>query len=54
MKINPYKLGLNIYIILVVSVFIFIGCRSLEKREERNAMRQAAEDILNTPDLTIR
>jgi hypothetical protein len=52
MKVNPYKIGMNFYIILIVFVFTFLGCKSFEKYDERMKMRILAEDILNTPDLT--
>ncbi len=52
MKIDPYKIGINFYVILIVFVFTFLGCKTFEKYDERMKMRNLAEDILNTPDLT--
>ncbi len=52
MKINPYKIGMNFYIILIAFVLTFIGCKTFENYDERMKMRKIAESVLNTPDLT--
>ena len=52
MKINPYKIGKNFYIILIVFVFTFLGSKTFEKYDERQKMKRIAESIWNTPDLT--
>lgn len=52
MKINPYKIGMNFYIILIVFVFTFLGCKTFEKYDERMKMKRIAESIWNTSDLT--
>jgi hypothetical protein len=52
MKINPYKIGMNFYIILITFVFTFLGCKTFEKYDEQQKMKRIAESIWNTPDLT--
>lgn len=52
MKLNPYKIGMNFYIILIVSIVTFIGCKTFEKHDEKNKMKRMVEQVLNTPDLT--
>jgi len=52
MKINPYKTGMNFYIILIVFVFTFLGSKTFEKYDEQQKMKRIAESIWNTPDLT--
>lgn len=52
MKINPYKIGMNFYIILIVFIITFLGCHSFEKYDEQQKMKRLAESIWNTPDLT--
>lgn len=54
MKINPYKIGMNFYIILIVFTITFLGCKTFERIEERNKFKQQAQDILNTPNLKIK
>lgn len=43
---------MNFYIILIVFVFTFLGCKTFENYEERMKMRKLAESVWNTPDLT--
>jgi len=52
LKFDPYKTGINFYIILITIVFTFLGCKSFEKYQERQQIKRQAEDILNTPNLT--
>lgn len=52
MKINPYKIGMNFYIILITFVFTFVGCKTFEKYDDKMKMQKMAEGVLNTPDLT--
>jgi hypothetical protein len=51
MKINPYKIGMNFYIILIVFTITFLGSKTFERIEERKQFKQQAQDILNTPNL---
>lgn len=52
MKLNPYKIGMNFYIILIVFTFTLLGCKTFEKWEQENKIKKQASDILQTPDLT--
>jgi hypothetical protein len=52
MKINPYKLGMNFYIILIVSVVVFIGCKTFEKHEDERRFKKDVESFFQTPDLS--
>jgi hypothetical protein len=52
MKINPYKAGINFYIILIVFTFTILGCKTFEKIQEQNTINRQAKEILNTPDLS--
>jgi len=51
LKFNPYKAGINFYIILITIIFTFLGCKSFEKYQERQQIKRQAEDILNHPIL---
>lgn len=50
-KINPYKIGLAFYIIMITMVISFTGCSTWAKYKERIEMKQQAKEILNTPNL---
>jgi hypothetical protein len=52
MKINPYKLGMNFYIILIISVVVFIGCKTFEKLEDERRFKKDVESFFQTPDLS--
>lgn len=51
MRLNPYKIGIVFYSVLVISVFFLIGCETLAKYQQRERMKKEAEDILNTPNI---
>jgi hypothetical protein len=51
MKINPYKIGMNFYIILIVSTIVFLGSKTYEKHQDEQMVKRQVEAILNTPNL---
>ena len=51
MRLNPYKIGIVFYSVLVISVFFLIGCDTLVKYQQREIMKKEAENILNTPNI---
>jgi hypothetical protein len=51
MKINPYKTGLNFYIILIVFTFTILGCKTFQQWNDHRIIKQEAKNILNTPNL---
>jgi hypothetical protein len=48
MKINPYKAGIIFYTILIFATITILGCKTIKRLE----IRQQAQEILQTPDLT--
>ena len=50
-KINPYKIGMNLYIILIIYVVTFIGCDIYEKYQDKKYIKKTAQQILETPNL---
>jgi len=52
MKINPYKIGMNFYIILIVFTLTFLGCKTFEKWDVERKIKNEVEQMLQTPDLT--
>jgi hypothetical protein len=46
--ITPYKAGLIFYIILILATITLLGCKTIQRYQ----MKQEAEQILQTPDLT--
>jgi hypothetical protein len=50
-KINPYKIGMNLYIILIIYVVTFIGCDVFEKYQDKKYIKRTAQQILETPNL---
>lgn len=52
MKLNPYKIGMNFYIILIVFVLTVLGCKTFEKVQDKIKLKQDAANVLQTPDLT--
>lgn len=52
MKLNPYKIGMNFYIILIVFVLTILGCKTFEKVQDKIKLKQDAVNVLQTPDLT--
>jgi hypothetical protein len=50
-KLNPYKIGMNFYIILIVFVVTLFGCKTFEKYDQKRKIKQEAQEILNTPNL---
>ena len=50
-KVNPYEIGLNFYIILIIYVVTFIGCDIFEKHQEKKYIKRTAQQILETPNL---
>lgn len=52
MKLNPYKIGMNFYIILIVFVLTLLGCKTFEKYQDKKIFKQDAANVLQTPDLT--
>jgi hypothetical protein len=49
-KINPYKIGMNLYIILIIYVVTFIGCDVFEKYQDKKYIKRTAQQILETPN----
>lgn len=45
-ELNPYNIGMNFYIILIVFVTTFLGCKTFEKYEERRKLKQEAKEII--------
>lgn len=52
MKLNPYKIGMNFYIILIVSTLTFLGCKTFEKWDGERKIKQQVEEMFQTPNLT--
>jgi hypothetical protein len=52
MKLNPYKIGINFYTILIVFVLTFLGCKTFENYQDKIKHKQDIENVLQTPDLT--
>ena len=52
MKLNPYKIGMNFYIILIVFVLTVLGCKTFENVQDKIKLKQDAANVLQTPDLT--
>jgi len=52
MKLDPYKIGMNLYIILIVFVLTLLGCKTFQKWEDKAKFKQDIENVLQTPDLT--
>ena len=50
-KVNPYEIGMNFYIILIIYVVTFIGCDVFEKHQEKKYIKRTAQQILETPNL---
>lgn len=50
-KINPYKIGMNLYIILIIYVVTFISCDVFEKYQDKKYIKRTAQQILETPNL---
>ena len=50
-KINPYKVGMNLYIILIIYVVTFISCDIYEKYQDKKYIKNTAQEILETPNL---
>jgi hypothetical protein len=50
-KLNPYKIGMNFYIILIVFVITFLGCKTFEKYDQKRKIKQEVEEMLNPPNL---
>lgn len=50
-KVNPYEIGMNFYIILIIYVVTFIGCDIYEKYQDKKHIKNTAQDILETPNL---
>jgi len=46
--ITPYKAGLTFYILLILATITILGCKTIQRFQ----MKQEAEHILQTPDLT--
>lgn len=50
-KINPYEIGMNLYIILIIYVVTFISCDIYEKYQDKKYIKKTAQEILETPNL---
>ena len=50
-KVNPYEIGINFYIILIIYVVTFIGCDIYEKYQDKKYIKRTAQQILETPNL---
>ena len=50
-EVNPYEIGMNFYIILIIYVVTFIGCDIFEKHQEKKYIKRTAQQILETPNL---
>jgi|SanBayMetagenome_1026888.scaffolds.fasta_scaffold356942_1 hypothetical protein len=50
-KLNPYKIGMNFYIILIVFVLTLLGCKTFEKYDEKRKIKQEVEEIFNHKNL---
>ena len=50
-KINPYKVGMNLYIILIIYVVTFISCDIFEKYQDKKHIKKIAQEILENPNL---
>lgn len=44
-KLNPYKIGMNFYIILIVFVITFLGCKTFDKYDEKRKIKQEVEEM---------
>jgi hypothetical protein len=53
MKINPYQIGMNFYIILIVFTITFLGCKTFEKWDGERKIKNEVEQMFQTQDLTI-
>jgi len=53
-KLNPYKLGINFYIILIVFVLTLLGCKTFEKYDEKQKIKQEVEEIFNPKNLNLK
>jgi high-affinity Fe2+/Pb2+ permease len=51
MKIDPYKIGMNFYIILIVFILTLLGCKTLERWNDERTIKNQVEQILQTPNL---
>lgn len=52
MKLNPYQIGMNFYIILIVFTLTFLGCKTFEKWDGERKIKNEVEQMFQTPDLT--
>jgi high-affinity Fe2+/Pb2+ permease len=52
MKLNPYKIGMNFYIILIVFTLTLLGCKTFEKWDGERKIKNEVEQMFQTPDLT--
>lgn len=50
-KINPYKIGMIMYSLLILFVITMVSCSTIRKQKERYMIRMDANNILNTPNL---
>lgn len=50
-KVNPYEIGMNFYIILIIYVVTFIGCDIYEKHQDKKYIKRTAQEILETPNI---
>jgi len=50
-NINPYKIGIYFYILLILSVISLLGCKTLGRYYEEVTIKQQAKEILNSPKL---
>jgi len=46
-----YKIGLVFYLLLILGVFAFIGCKQVEISNEKKQIEKDAKEILNYPNL---
>ena len=51
-QINPYKIGMNFYIILIVFTITLLGCKTFEKWNDKKLIKKQAEQMFQTPNLT--
>jgi len=50
-KVNPYEIGMNFYIILIIYVVTFISCDIYEKYQDKKYIKKTAQEILETPNI---
>jgi hypothetical protein len=52
MKLTPYQIGMNFYIILIVFTITILGCKTFEKWDGERKIKNEVEQMFQTKDLT--